>query len=217
MAGVKIEGEVGLSSGTQVALAAGTTVVLGAGVAQAGKIVPVNSSGLEFTDVIATSAVKNIDIVHAEIHLGYMWRGTHSFTALADNASVDLRLLTGTGLFHMAASFDVGGAGRVYLYEAPTISAGTAVAMYNLRRDVATACPLTLTHGPTVTATGSVALVNGYYIPGGASPTTRVGAVLRGGGGDWWLLKGATEHLIRFTNLSGGNISGSITIEGYTQ
>lgn len=101
-------------------------------------------------------------------------------------------------------SFDVGA------YEAPVMTLAPA--------DATTGAALvieTLHHTPTVTATGSVALVNGRILPGGNSPQTRVGDGIRQG--VEWILAPAAGYLLRVTNTSGAAIACNVALEWYEE
>lgn len=73
----------------------------------------------------------------------------------------------------------------------------------------------TVTHTPTVTATGSVTLVNGRILPGGTSPQTRVGGGIRQG--VEWILAPNTKYLLRVTNGSGSTVAVNVGLEWYEE
>jgi len=70
-------------------------------------------------------------------------------------------------------------------------------------------------HTPTVTATGTVTLVNGRILPGGNSPTTRVGGGIRSGAER--ILKPSTKYLMRVNNSSGSTIAVNVVLEWYEE
>lgn len=181
-----------------------------------------DSSGaiLPFTIILAspldpdTGAIVTIDTIHNEVHRGEMWHGEYTFASVANGNNADLRLLTGAQELHFDADVTVTGQATVTLYEAANISAGTAITLRNRRRlsgDLNP--PYTLTHTPTVTATGATALIPGRIIPGGSNPTTRVGASTRPDV-EWELLPN-TEYLLRINNSSGGAIIVTVDIDAY--
>jgi hypothetical protein len=108
-----------------------------------------------------------------------------------------------------------GGLVSVYLYEGPTATAGTALTAYNMKRSSLIAPTATVTHTPTNVTAGSVALVNGRILPGGNSPTTRVGGGIRSG--IEWILKPSTKYLMRVNNGSGSNTPINIVLEWYEE
>ena len=164
-----------------------------------------------------TGAAIVMDTIHHEVHEGEMFHVSHTNGSVANNASVDVLLVTGADVeSHTSWEVFAGGQVTVYLYEGATTSAaGTALTAYNMRRNSLNAPDATVTHTPTVTATGSVALVNGRILPGGTSPTTRVGGGIRSGA-EWILLPG-TKYLMRITNKSGGTIAINVALEWYEE
>ena len=100
-------------------------------------------------------------------------------------------------------------------YEAPTVAAGTAVTIYNMKRNSANVPLSTLKHTPTVTDVGAVALINGRILPGGNSPTTRVGGGIRSGAE--WILAPNTQYLMRVVNTSGAAIAANVVLEWYEE
>lgn len=164
-----------------------------------------------------TGAALVIDTVHHEVHEGEMYHASHTNGSVANGANLDVLLVTGATV-ETHASWEVfaGGQVRIYLYEAPTTSAnGTALTIYNMKRDSLNTPEALFYHTPTVSATGSVALVNGRILPGGTSPTTRVGGGIRSGAE--WILAPGTKYLLRVTNTSGGTIAVNVGLEWYEE
>ena len=160
-------------------------------------------------------ALKSIDVAHNEVHRGVLFSADYVATGVGNNASVDVLFVVGDDVdAHFVFDISAGGAVQVYLYEAPTISAaGTAVTAYNLNRTSANVPASTVTHTPTVTATGTTTIVNGRYLAGGASAQTRIGGGLRPG--IERLLAGGETYLLRVTNVSGSAITISAACEWY--
>lgn len=162
-----------------------------------------------------TGAVVTIDTIHHEVHEGEMFHAEHVATTVANNASLDLLINPGAVDQHLALSVTAGGACRVYVYENPTASGGTAVPVYNMLRSSANPTLATVAHTPTVTATGSTAIVPGRYVPGGASAQTRVGGTIRTG--TEWIYKASTPYLVRITNVSGQAVFVDAALEWYAE
>lgn len=157
-----------------------------------------------------------MDVVHHEIHEGEMFSADHSVASLANGGTVELMFTTTTKTAHMSMNLVAGGQATVYFYENMAGSAGTAVTPYNMNRTSANATTVALVHTPSVTNLGgTVALINGRVIPGGASPTTRAGGAAREG--TEWILGSATKHLLRIVNTSGGAIAACATINWYEE
>lgn len=154
---------------------------------------------------------------HHNVHAGLVFNAEHSVATLANGASLDLLLTIPAGVtngLHFASSVNAGGQAQLYMYENPDASGGTTVAVYNMKRgDTTTPAPYSLTHTPVigVGGVGSIALINGRLLAGGASQQTRIGGEARQG--TEWLLAG--KYLFRITNTSGGNISVSINFTAY--
>ena len=149
---------------------------------------------------------------HHEVHEGEMFHGGWS-ASVANNASADTLITVGAKGTHIVFGVAAGGACQVYLYEAPTASGGSAQTMYNMNRNSALVTPAAIASAPTVSATGSVTLVNGWYLPGGNSEQTRGGGGVRAE--TEWMLKPGTVYLLRVTNVSGASVTVSSAIECY--
>jgi hypothetical protein len=113
---------------------------------------------------------------------------------------------------HAKFTVTVTGNSTVQLYEGTTFSvAGAAVSMTNHNRSSSKVFDATVTSGPTVTGVGTQ--INGTgLIPAGDKHT--------GGGGEFgfgneFILAPSTNYLLRTTNVSGGAIKISMSIEGY--
>ena len=178
-------------------------------------------------DVVAiddtTGAILTVDTVHHEVHEGEMFHTEHTFASVNNSASVDVLFVTGADVeTHATWEVMAGGQVTVYLYEAPTLTevesvpqVGTAVTAYNMKRSSANAPDSDYYYTPTVSATGSTVLINGRILPGGTSPTTRVGGGIRNN--TEWILKKNTRYLLRVTNTSGGTIAINTVLEWYEE
>lgn len=158
-----------------------------------------------------------MDVVHHEVHEGEMWHAERTSVAVADGASVDLLMHVG-GAIENHTVFEVLASGQVTvsLWESPTIGAlGTEMTPYNMRRSITETSRSQIYHTPTITATGSVALVDGRLLPGGTSPTTRVGGGVRQG--VEWILAPGTYYLLRVRNNSGAATTINTIVEWYEE
>lgn len=154
-----------------------------------------------------------MDSLHHWVHRGFMFQAEYVNASLNNGANLDILLETGAEDTHLQYLVNAGGACRVYLYEGPTALRGTEVTPYNMRRAMANRLPtMKISHTPTVSATGTE-LVPGRYLPGGTSPTTRVGAEVRAG--TEWVMKANTTYLIRVNNVSGGSIVADLALSFY--
>lgn len=165
-----------------------------------------------------TGALIVMESVHHEVHEGEMFHASYTASSLANGNNLDMLLVVGASEVHATWEVFAGGQVTVTLYEAPTIQAagdGTAVTAYNMKRASTNAPTATVFHTPTVTATGTTTLVNGRILPGGTSPTTRVGGGIRSGAE--WILKPSTKYLMRANNSSGGAIAINVALEWYEE
>ena len=163
----------------------------------------------------ATGASLMIDVAHHETHEGEMFHAEYTNASVSDAASVDVLLRTSTKDSHTVFDVYAGGQTKIYLYEAPTVTAvGTAVPAYNMNRSASLTSTVAISHTPTITVSTTI-LVNGRVLPGGTSQQTRVGGGVRQG--TEWILKPNTNYLIRATNTSGGSVPINVVIEWYEE
>lgn len=164
-----------------------------------------------------TGAALVISTEHHEVHEGEMWHAERTVASVADGATTDLLVRVG-GLYEAHTVFEVLASGQVTvsLYESPTVgSEGVEMDVYNMRRTVTETAHSHVFHTPTITSTGSVALVNGRLLPGGTSPTTRVGGGIRQG--VEWILAPGTYYLLRVRNNSGAAATINTIMEWYEE
>lgn len=90
-----------------------------------------------------TGAPIIIDSVHHEVHEGEMFHASHTSASIADDANLDILLTVGAKEAHATWEVFAGGQVTVSLYEAPTVSGGTASVAAPTRR-----CPPLSTHRP---------------------------------------------------------------------
>ena len=143
-----------------------------------------------------------ISSFHAKGHEGKAFLIQHLFSAIADDASADLALTTGSGpeQTHVLISAVMEGKSEVFFYEAPTFTVGTGVTAFNRERASATVSGVVAVHTPTVTDVGTE-LSHGF-IPAGGKHDPGAGAQ----GFSEWILKADTKYLLRVTNRSGAAI-----------
>ena len=154
-----------------------------------------------------------IDSVHDEVHEGEMMHAEYYAASVNNNASVDVLITTGESEAHAVMNLSAGGSCVAYLYESPDATGGTAITCYNMKRDNSRVPSATVEHTPSVSGTGSTALIAGRLIPGGTSQTTRVGGGTRTG--TEWILAPSTKYLFRVTNISGSTVGVSVAVEFY--
>ena len=158
----------------------------------------------------------NIAWEHYLVHEGKMF--TTGYSASVNNsANMDIRIAPGAASaeLHCAISVVAGGQVTVYLYEAPTISVGTALTLVNLNRVSSRTMSWLFYHTPTVGAVGSNILINGRILPGGVTPQTRIGGGIRPG--TEWEFDPTKEYLLRITNTSGATTVINPTFEFYEE
>lgn len=150
---------------------------------------------------------------HYNVHKGWFYQAEYLVASLANNGNLDLLINTGSKSVHFSHMIMAGGQCNVYLYEEPTASLGTIVPVYDMRRDSLLTAETTVRHTPTVTATGTTALIPGRLMPGGTSTPSRIGGEARAD--TEWMLKPNTAYLLRVTNTSGGTIAASAAVSFY--
>ena len=152
-----------------------------------------------------------VDSVHHEVHEGEMMHVSYGVSNLANNASLDVLLTTGVSEVHTVIRYAAGGDANIYLYESPTVANGTALTVYNMTRNNSRTAATVAKHTPTVSATGSTALIS-EFLPGGSGGQAGGGSVRLG---TEWILLPSTNYLIRITNLAAGIQQASIAVEFY--
>ena len=175
-----------------------------------GSVTIVDRDGTELA-LDRTQSMVVIDIVHNQVHRGGYFHAEH-VASIGNNASLDILVTPNTNL-HFTAGIFAGGNCQIYFYENPTASAGTTVPVYNMRRTSTAAAVFAAVHTPVVTAVGTTVLIPGRLIPGGNSPTTRIGGGVRTN--TEWILKPNVPYLLRITNISGATIVCDVAVEGY--
>lgn len=151
-----------------------------------------------------------LDHNHEKVHLGQMFTFDH-YGTVANNGTLQWLITCGTLLnLHAAFNIDMSGAGRVYLYENPSGSAGTALTLYNMNRDSTITCGATIAHTPTISDAGTIAIVNGRYVPAGAGVSNRVGGGVRDG--TEFILDAGKKYLYQYVNISGA--AGTVSFFG---
>jgi len=170
----------------------------------------VGADGLE--PVSGANQFSVIDTVHNKVHEGRYFSGGYYNAAVANNATIDMLFQTTTTIPHVVFSANAAGDATVQLFENATFSAaGTAVTMSNHNRGSAKAWSGTVTHTPTITATGTQLNGTGYLAAGEKNFTS--GGTFNFGGE--FLLKASTVYLFRVTNTSGAAAKMAVSIEGY--
>ncbi len=170
-----------------------------------------DDSGLEQDDI--SGALVNIPVVHHEVHEGEMYQASFVNLAVADDATVDLRLVTGAHYCHFVWDAECGGDGEIQFYEAPTISLGTQLTVYNMNRPASADNTLDVYHTPTVGAVGT-ALLHNSVLSGGRGPNASGGSARAN---TEWILKPNTEYLLRLYNRSGNSQPASIVVQWYEE
>lgn len=157
----------------------------------------------------ATHALETIEYEHHEIHSGSSF--TVSYSAdIGNGANLDIAVITPdtTKYAHLTYEFDVEAESDFKIYEAATLTAGTAIAAYNRNRNSLTAATTSVTHTPTSITTGTT-IIRDFHIGSGRT----------WGGGDRaqheFILKRNTKYLIRLTNATANNNYMAIKLDWY--
>lgn len=165
--------------------------------------------------VVTHDGVKIVDIVHWHVHERRMFHIEHGAASLANNGTIDFRILTGTLDVHTGILFSVGGQANIYLYEGITVTGnGNLVTALNMKRSAPNVSEARFYTSPTMTFPSGTQIIS-RTVPGGTSPTTRAGAEARAG--VEWILKPQTNYGLRIQNTSGGAVPAWFIIEFYEE
>lgn len=172
--------------------------------------------GGENIRVEQTGGFITLDYNHEQIHLGHMFT-VDNYGTVANDGTLQWLITCGTALnLHTEIGINVSGAGRIYLYENPTGSAGSALTAYNMNRDSTAVCGATFASTPTITDIGgTVALINGVYIPAGGGVANRVGGGLRSD--QEFIFDAGKKYLYRYVNISGAAGTASVYMSCYEE
>lgn len=153
--------------------------------------------------------ISNIPIVtlfeHHQIHEGEAWEVNYPPTALANNASINFRIVVGNqvatkGTPHLLFLLDTTGESWCYLYETPTTTGnGTPMIANNRNRNIAGSPVTTFFSAPTVTSPGTLltsAIAGSGEKAGGSSREANE-----------WDLKANTVYLFRVTAKNANNVA----------
>lgn len=145
-----------------------------------------------------TWAACSIDYNHKEIHNGDHYFLADVLTGVASGANTDFRLVTPntTKWAHMLFTITASAGATITIYEAATLSGGTAATARNNNRNSSNTSGLTITSGPTVTATGTKL---GAFVAGGIREAGMISRDFE------IILKQNTTYLFRITSLGNSN------------
>lgn len=132
------------------------------------------------------------------IHDGLAFAFGRYIASLADNANIDILLVTNSAELFTKLQVKATGDSLLSVYEGTTVSGnGTELGMLNLNRNSTNTIDVNAYHTPTITDVGT--LIFQMLIPGGSSPHAS-------GGSDEFtqgIFKTGTNYLLRLTNISG--------------
>jgi hypothetical protein len=178
------------------------------------EVIYVGDIGLTSDDITGAQAV--IPTEHYEVHEGETFQSSYKSPddgAIADNASLEILLQTGSAYPHMTFSVAAGGDCEVLFYEDTTTSdVGTALVENNMQRYSTNVATLTATHTPTVSGVGT--LLHNSFEPGGRGPQAPGGT---GRSNTEWVLDINTVYLVRATNRAGTAQPMSIVVQWYEE
>lgn len=207
-----------LTSGVTATVQSGVFIASGVGVLVSGEAMQIGRSGyLAGVDRTART-LQTIEYEHHEIHEGAMWHGYIQTSGLADDASLNTLLVTGSGLeVHAIFEKNIGGDAWWELYEGVLLSgspggSGTPVTTHCMNRYISGTPQTTVFHNPNYIG-GTKLTVD--YIPGGTGPRTAGG----GARGEYeWVLTGVSgpvNYLLRVINVAGAAKDIAVGVEFY--
>ena len=150
-----------------------------------------------------TGSRKSMTSDHAYIHEGLLFETFYKASVNAA-ANMDISILTPAataGYVHLRPSA-VSGSGdkiTVTLHEAVTMTVGTGLTAYNHNRNSTKTAGAVVKHTPTVTNTGTA--IGQGFIGGGTGFGQSTSGSERGEQNEW-VLKPATQYLLRINNAS---------------
>jgi len=218
------------SSGLQVITQPGIQVSGAVQISGTITVDPVTSSGLFVKNVMidtagdeakidaTAQALETIEYEHHEIHEGEMFHAHEQISGLADNGTLDLLVVTGSGI-EVHAMFEYGSEGAAWfeLYEGVLLSgspggSGTPATAWCMNRYVSGTPASTVFKDPSVVVGDKIDVV---YMPGGEGPKT---AGAGGRGANEWILTGVSgpeNYLARIINVGGAPKDANLAVEFY--
>jgi len=173
-----------------------------------------NGGGAPFLPPVdeITGAQIVIPVVHHEVHEGETFQVSFLDLTIADDAIIELHILTGAKYCHLVFEAQCGGNAEVEFSEEPTVTDnGTPLTESNMKRysdDVATARAF---HTPTYTGETALATV---IIAGGTGGNSAGGGVRAG---TEWILTPSTSYILTLTNRAGNSQPGSLLMQWYEE
>jgi len=166
-------------------------------------------------DNMATTTMVVIDYAHHKVHEGDTWESSYKTpdaSPIADNANLDILIITGAVRPHLTFEGACGGDAEIILYESATASAnGTPLANANMDRNNLSSGPTAAAyHTPTVTGVGNQLSIS--FLPGGTKNQATGGTARTG---TEWILRTNTNYLIRITNRAGSAQPASLIVQWY--
>uniref|UniRef100_A0A6M3MCW8 Uncharacterized protein n=1 Tax=viral metagenome TaxID=1070528 RepID=A0A6M3MCW8_9ZZZZ len=208
---VQISGQhVYVESGVHVVSASGTLHV----VVDVGEIT-LKTSGVAMDIDKTVNAAVEISTPHHEIHEGNMWHSWCIKSGLADNANLDMLVVTGSGKeVHIAMDGACGGDSWLEMYEGATVSNNGNLITPNCMNRATSGVPATLTYcEPTITST--MHPLTKQFMTGGEKKDA-TGGIIRPN--TEWIFNGISGNLnyvVRVKNVAGDAKDTSVGVEFY--
>lgn len=157
-----------------------------------------------------THSLVTISEPHAILHQGKMYSVSYYDEAVADDANLNIQILTGDKEAHASYIITAGGDAIVEMRESIESTGGTPISIYNKNRNSLNTPLSTVMYNPTVTSSGTLLFkeftIGGTYnqaIGGGTRTDT-----------EWELLPN-TKYLFKTTNKAGLAKVISVSLEFY--
>jgi len=154
---------------------------------------------------------QNISFEHYKIHDGEMYEAS-VYTSITNSSTETIAVCTGDKTVHLTWGVAAGGAMKIQVREGITLTAGTTMTTYNLKRSsskLPEACLIWAITWSTTTET----LLYSEYIAGGTTGPSRAGGISERLAEI--ILAKNTKYLFSFTNVSGGTVDKSTSIIFY--
>jgi len=159
---------------------------------------------------VTDDSLCTITHAHKEVHSGSHYITGHLFTAVANNANADFRIVNGsTKEIHLIITGIVEAKAYGYLYEGTTYTdPGTSNGIVNNNRNSSNTSTATVYYAPTVDTLGT-AIYPEFLIPAGTKSAAIGG---NASNGQEIILKPSTDYLIRLTSKAGAGATNDMQI-----
>jgi hypothetical protein len=177
--------------------------------ATGGRVLPVDINGRTFQLDRSTYALEILNYEHHEIHAGSYFRAGHQVD-LSGSAATNLVIVTpdSAAYVHMRPRVDVESEAEIALWEAPAVTSGSAVTIYNANRNSAGASACASVSGATLNTSAATLLMVQVLGSGRGTGGNATAA-------EEWVLKRNTKYALVVTNQTSSANEVNIRLDWY--